>query len=66
MNVLGHHYFAQKHPETSQIKFNQNGTHDSSEDQPHLENGRGEHRGCEGWQSGGGGRAGGGEKPENG
>jgi hypothetical protein len=21
MNVLGHHYFAQKHPETSQIKF---------------------------------------------
>jgi hypothetical protein len=21
MNVLGHHYFVQKHPETSQIKF---------------------------------------------
>ncbi len=66
MNILGHHYFAQKHPETSQIKFKQNGSHNSSEDQPHPENGRGEHRGCKGWQFGGGGQTGGGKTPENG
>jgi hypothetical protein len=41
MNILGHHYFSQKHPETSQIKFKQNGTHDSSEDQPTLRMGVG-------------------------
>ena len=63
---MGHHYFAQKGRETSQIKLKQNGSHDSSEDQPHPENWRGEHRRCKGWQSGSGGQVGGGEAPKNG